>query len=111
MTELTVLPANLLWHLKTLMSDHVLLQRLTELLRLLFFVALRVPPLPFVLWFSLKKRSKLHRCMEAGVPKEVPILNGLFCVVFGLMNMFWTFKMGSNIRARIEGTVTPSAYL
>mmetsp|Transcript_15454 Transcript_15454/g.60417 ORF Transcript_15454/g.60417 Transcript_15454/m.60417 type:complete len:331 (-) Transcript_15454:65-1057(-) len=88
-TELTVLPSNLHWYLKTLGQKDTRAFHFNQGLRLWSFIVLRLFTAPYVLYELLKQGS------EVLVNEDAVTVAAAFLIpaLLGMMNIYWTKTM------------------
>lgn len=87
-TELTVLPSNLHWYLKTFKLKATRLFHFNQGLRLWSFIILRLPVPAFVLY---KLFSQFDKFQEQVALARYTVVVSVICL--SLMNIYWTYQM------------------
>lgn len=95
-TELTVLPSNLHWYLKTFRKKDTRLFHFNQGLRLWSFIILRLSTPPYV-WYNLY--SHLDEFYE----QPILIRYAVYVITLSLsmMNVYWTWTMFTLYRKRV----------
>jgi hypothetical protein len=100
-TELTVVPHNLLWYVKTLAPQHRKAVRVLEWLRLLSFIVFRLPIGPYSA-YRVHQLGQVQRFLSSEMHILVRVLTVAFLGLFSSLNVVWTLWMFQGLLKKLK---------